>query len=341
MTSPIHRLAALLVAASCGCAVAQQTYLQPFTPAVNLADRQSGAYLGKAGYDIPAGNAPWSVYQWNNTSNLLPATFPAGAPWAIGNPNTRVKFYPTFGGYSNVYELAAANVPCASGTVDETSELDMFLSPDAMPQPQIGLGTLGQLKFQVGTNVTYSEPQNTCSYNASGYVASLILSTINPPAQTLFVQVDVGGTQPAPTGLSWCPDYETTKHPGAFCVDSSVTNYGGTYLYRYGNALNTLDLLPGLVQIIQSGHAKSGVPSEVLNNDPSNWYIVGVYFGLTNYGGTNVTTQWFEPELRASGGAFCNGTTKTQWICEAPVNPGAGWVNVGGGCYHRLSSVPC
>lgn len=310
-------------------------------------DDKNGAPLGKAGYSIPAGDNFWGLKQWGNPSSLMPATFPHGNSWQISNANSRLAFYPTSGGNSNVYELAAANVPCGAGPVTEANELDMFLQPKAMATPLIFLSEMGQLQLKIGTVALYSEVQNTCSYNASGYIAAVVLNTnpnpnSNPPIphQTIFIQIRIGGTLDSVPALGWCPDYEN-GYPGQFCVDDSVKNYGGNYIYRYGTAINNLDILPRIIAVIKAGHTKKASANfEALVTDPSKWFISGMYFGINNYGGTNVTTQWFNPELKSSGGAFCSSGTKTQYICETPVNP-TGWQSVGGGCYHRPTTISC
>jgi hypothetical protein len=116
-------------------------------------------------------------------------------------------------------------------------------------------------------------------------------------------------------------------------VDYVTNHYGGTYVYPGAVALNNLDILPRLLKIIQSGHP-------YLDSNPAHWYFTDAYFGAANWGGTITTSRWFSPVLKTNGGVFCAGTTKTQYVCEQPIHPN-GWINVGGGCYHRPTTVSC
>ena len=339
-------VATIATMVSLNSAIADQDYLYPLTSAIDVTDKSSPTSLGQAGYNFPPQNF-WTLRQWNNTSNLIPSTFPVGSSWEITNPNTRIKYYPLYNStYPDTYELATANVPCGSGPVTEQNELDMFIeAKDLSSIPISNLGSIGQLLLQVGTNVSYSgSGENGCSTNRTNYIISVVLNTTSPYGQqTLYVQINVGGSEPSGSGLAWCPDYEYITNPDyndKFCVDDFVSSYGGTYVQGYGNALNSLDILPRLTQIIKNGHAKPGLVN-VLNNDPSQWKVGAMYFGTSTFGNKVITTQWYDPKFKESGGAFCSGAQKTQFICEPPKNPSFGWTYVGDGCYHRPSGINC
>jgi len=326
-------------------------YIQPFQSYINIDDK-NGNHRGWAGYGHTGKTQNfWSLRQWGNPSNLMPAAFPEGQPWEIANGNSRIKYYPLLNGAPNVYELAAAHVPCpTSGTATEANELDLFLEPKDYTPTRVYLSNMGQLQLNIGINFPYSNRTYNCAYNSSGIVASLILLNTEYPYQVFFLQINLGGTDGLSNQIAWCPDYEGVvdashlnwNYVNLFCADDSVANYGNYSRLSAGSMRNfNLDVLPRIQQIIRNGHRKPLPFGTALNTNLKTWYLAGLYFGITNYGGTNIATQWWNPKIKASGGTFCAGTNRTQYICELPVAPNAGWVNVGGGCYHRISDVPC
>ena len=336
--------------------LSQYTYTQPFATSINIADSQSGQTLGSAGYSTnssASGNSNfWSLMQWGNIDNLIPVSSTSPGTWQITGPWSHLKFYPVLNNISNVYELATTNVPCSSaGTVTtESNEFDLLLQPTQLEIPTFYISDMGQLQLSIGLNFIYQNIQSACPVDHSGMAAALILTNAD---QTIFIQIDLGGTiSPATTQLSWCPDYEGSvpsdlvkpQYKNIFCVDDNIQNYGGTYMQAGSSGYITLDILPRLQQILQSGHTKPATPfGTSLYTNLNGWSITGYYFGVGNYGGTTVTTQWYSPEIRYSGGTSCNSgsSTRTQWICETPVSPAAGWVDAGGGCYYRASTVSC
>ena len=318
---------------------------------INIDDTY-GNHRGTAGYNVPAnGKIFWSLRQWGNIYSMLPATFQHSQPWAIAHRHTRIKFYPQLNGINNVYELAAAHVPCpSSGSTTEENELDLFLEPKDYRPVKIYLSDIGQLQMRIGASFPYSNASGSCRVNSTNMVASLVLQNDQTPAQTFFLQIDIGGTNAMGRNIVWCPDYEgaypdkvNESYRYLFCAGDTITNYGGGSRLSAGEKRTfNIDILPRLQAIILSGHTKPTRPfGTTLNKNLRGWYISGFYFGIINYGGTNVSTQWWEPQIRSSGGTFCSGSVKTQWICEPPVTPNAGWVPVGSGCYHRVSAVPC
>jgi len=323
---------------------ADHSYISDFSSSLDIADSQNGQVIGKAGYNIPSGTSPWKLNPWGNPSNLTPQTFPVNTSWSLNNAYSRVKYYPQLNGVSNVYELAASNIPCTSGSPGNPLEVDMFLTPN-ITLDSATLGSMGELNLGVDMGVTYSDLQHGCSNNFTIYTASLILSTANvTPAQVLYVQIELGGTNPAPSSPVWCPSYENISSPDVrnqFCVNYSVTAAGGQFISTYGSQSYNLDILPSLISLLQSNHAKPAPNSDVvLNNNPNNWVVGGVYIGTINYGTTNTASIWSRPKLDNNGGAFCSGATKTQFVCNN-VPAGQGWSNVGGSCYHRPSNVSC
>lgn len=61
---------------------------------------------------------------------------------------------------------------------------------------------------------------------------------------------------------------------------------------------------------------------------------------MVTLGKAITTTTWSDLELQSIEGAFCQGDTKVQYMCEAPVSSN-GWAAVGGGCYQKVSAIPC
>jgi hypothetical protein len=332
----------------------EYNYTQPFTTSINITDHQSGQVLGSAGYNASSStsgnNNFWSLMQWGNPANLMPASSSPGI-WEITNSWSTLKFYPELNNITNVYELTSNNVPCSSsGTTTEVNELDLFFQPTQFNPPKIYISDMGQLELSIGLNFISQNVQNTCSVNQSGMVASLILGNAD---QTIFIQIDLTGTSfPTTVQQSWCPDYEGTvpanlvnpQYKNQFCLDDNIINYGGSFMRVGDSKIITLDILPRLQQILQSGHTKPSVPfGTSLHSNLNGWYITGYYFGTANYGGTTVTTQWYSPQIRSSGTATCTkgASTRTQYICETPANPSARWVSTNDGCYQRASSAPC
>jgi hypothetical protein len=328
------------------------TYTQPFDASINIADKQSGQTLGSAGYNANASiNNFWSLVQWGNPENLMPISSSPGI-WQITNPWSYLRYYPELNNIANVYELTSRHVSCPStGTATtESNEFDLFFQPTQLNAPKIYLSDMGQLELSIGLNYIYQDIQNRCSANLTGMVAALTLANAD---QDIFVQIDLGGTTSLTTTQpNWCPDYEgiipsgsiKQQYKNLFCVDDNIINYGGSFMQVGDSKYIKLDILPRLQQLLQSGHTKPPTPfGTSLHNNLNGWYITGYYFGTVNYGGTVVITQWYSPQIRSSGGASCakGAATRTQYVCETPVDSSAGWASAGGGCYNRASSVPC
>jgi len=325
----------------------QQAYLQNFTSSININSGASGDYLGKAGYSIPSGSNFWTLQQWNNPTNLLPQAFSYGYPWELSNANSRIKFHPYLDGKVNVYELALANSPCnMAGYPSEADEIDLFLQPAAPFVSQKTTGEMGELNLKLYFSIKYQAVQHGCVFNTGSYIASLVLVTTQniQPQQVLFIQINLGGTRAPINTPSWCPDYENvtnTLYINRFCVDDSIQHYGGYYLSSIGSQSYNLDVLPRIIQILQSDHNKpSPYQNITLHNNPNHWIISDFYIGSTNYGQTITTTTWANPQLNARGGTFCSNAKKVQYICHA-TPAGNNWVNAGDGCYHRQTGIPC
>lgn len=332
-------IASLILSATCN---AQKTdYLEPLKPSVTVNDRKSGQPLGISGYNTYDASNFWGFNQWLNPTNMLPQTFSYGSTWEIGNNTSRLKFYPTLNGKTTVYEIAGAHLPCINAEEGNVPlEMDLLLQPRENFR-SAALGNMAQLKLAVNLQGVHSEIEPGCNYSQSGYLASLILESTS--GQTLFVQINFGGTHPPPFAI-WCPDFElaapNTLLENRFCLDDSVTTYGGSYIYGVGGGSYTLDILPRLLQIIQSNHKKSGSSQKLLDPNPNKWHIVNFYMGMVNHGKAVTTTQWSSPILQSIEGTFCSGSTKVQFICEAPVTTN-GWNAQTGGCYQKLSTIPC
>ena len=58
------------------------------------------------------------------------------------------------------------------------------------------------------------------------------------------------------------------------------------------------DLLPALLAVVASHHAKRGAPNRVLDSDPSHWRVTGLYHGQLIMGGAVPTSRWDAFSLR-------------------------------------------
>ncbi len=314
-------------------AIAQkQNLLQPLNSSININDGQTGQPIGQAGYNITQVYSFWGLNQWLNPVNLVPQIFPPNLPWELANSNSRLKFWPVKEGRANVYEIAINNLPCDNLVENTVLEVDMFIEPKNyfLSSP---LGEMAQLNLKLSTSGTYSEVSSGCTVNQFRHVASLIMhSTTN---QWLTVQINLGGSIPT-NGMEWCPNNDSTNP--IFCLDDSVTNHGGQFIGQIGHQEYNLDLLPRLIQIIQSNYRK---PTNIyLESDPNKWRIVGFYMGTVGHGKINVTSTWSDIKFESTNGTFCNDSKKTQFICETPISHN-NWVNVGGGCFHRPTNIIC
>ncbi len=310
----------------------KQNLLQPLNPSININNGQTGQHLGQAGYNISSGYNFWSLNQWLNPSNLTPQTFPPGLPWELANTTSRLKFWPFKNGVANVYEIALNNLPCVNPIENNPLEVDMFLEPrDHLSS--FPLGEMAQLNLTLNIEGTYAVISSGCTVNQFGHTASIMMHSTTD--QWLTVQINLAAST-VPQGMEWCPNNNSTSN--IFCVDDSVANYGGTFLGQIGTQKYNLDILPRLIQIIQSEYQKpTGIK---LESNPNNWRIAGFYMGTVGYGKVNVTSTWSEIKLESTNGTFCSGNTKTQFICETPISQ-SGWINVGSGCYHRPTNTPC
>lgn len=319
----------------------EHTFFSGFSPNVQVIGRNN-QYLGPSGYHVQNNVKPfWAITQWGNSSDLQPNTYSSPRIWEIANSNTRVKFFPSLNGKSNVYELAAANIPCGQNSSTAANELDLFIEPKQMAAPSnLSLVDMGQLIFKLDMNVVYSHKYNKCNHNLQSDVASFVFNRNSYPYQTLFVQFQMNGLQGSSESLNWCPDYEKRiGNYNQFCLDTSINKVGGRYFQGLGESVTNVDILPGIIDIITSNHAKAEDSNQKINGNLKNWYLSGVYLGKVNYGGVNTTTRISNPYLRAEGGTFCAGNKRVQYICSPPI--GDGWGAAGGGCYHRGTDIGC
>lgn len=313
--------------------------LPSVTSSVTLWD-SAGHNPGTAGF---TNSSPqWYAFQWGNPTSLAPQTFSPTSSWQINNQYSRIEYYSSLNGHSNVYELASANVPCKPD--QSAKEQDLFLQTPAgtnlnTPLMAVPLTSIGQLFLTAGLTVAYDTKSQLCSdNNVSTHIVSVILKTNTQPQQTLYVQIDLASTDPILSTIRWCDSYENS-YDSQFCLDDSVVNYGGSVVGTYVDYKNSIDILPRLLYLIQTGHSKRGT-AVALVTDPSQWILQTLYFGMVNFGGEIATTQWYDLSLKSlGGGTFCNGGSKTQWVCETPLD--SGWTWVGGSCYQRVTSLSC
>lgn len=345
-------LAECLVVSSAALATPTQ-WLLPLTGAVTRYDA-SGHNAAKAGFTNATAN--WDFFQWQNPVSLPAQQFSPGTTWNTANSWSRIQYYSSLGAHTNVYEFGSANIPCATGGLSQDAEQDLFLQTKS-GTVSVSMSSVGQLLLTVGLSVPYATYANTCAHNFSGYIAAWVLTSTT--GQTLYMQTTLGGVNNSSGGLSWCPDFEQHNDPqddashgtafsGAYCLDMPIQSLGGTWVNTYQDVQNSVDIFPKTLQIIRSGHQKTCVAtgacaplaSATIDSDPSHWTVRGIYFGQASYGGEIATTRWYNLGLLSrNGGSFCASGSIVQWSCDG--NPGSGWVNVGGGCYHRASQVPC
>jgi len=330
-----------------GASYAGTELLQPIGPSVFILDPSyplSSTYNGAAGY--VTGAPGWVVPQWNIPQSLIAASG-SSSGWSIANQYARVQYYPQIDGGQNVYELAQAqdNVSRPCGT-----ERDLFLQATygGIPGTSIGytksdpLSQLGSLHVGVGLSVPWDQNNFRCPLNYGQFVHSLILKSTT--GQQIFYQINLGRSQDPGqlTNVQWCPDYEIGSNAGTqdYCLDDDVRNFGGIWVAPYTNVLNSIDVLPRILQILKAGHSKpNGI---ALDQDPSHWTTDQVYVGDIVQGDYVSTTRWYGLSLKNfPGGTFCSGTNNVQWVCFQGQPDGDRWVDVGGGCYHRNSNLPC
>jgi len=180
----------------------------------------------------------------------------------------------------------------------------------------------------------------------SHYVYALILSSTS--GQTLFYQFSLGQSDiwAQKPIVAWCPAYEERNdgydYQNRFCLDDDIRNVGGTWVTTGSNVNNDVEVLPRILEVLASHHTKRDHPTVMLDPDPAHWQITTIYAGLILQGGAIATSHWYN--LQAStmpGGQFCNGSNTIQWSCGAGQPEGAGWMNIGNGCYHRNSGKSC
>lgn len=311
-------------------ALADQVYTTPFDGKLIFRKQVSEtgnpwAVQGAGGFSPLTGNIGWQFSQGKNYNPLEPQSFdPNSGSWVIANANTRLAFLRSFQGKQNVYEIAFGNNGCREPEPD--SEVDLFLDPVGTPMNNGNLSEVGELRLDVGYIATQSIKQSGCSVNRSTAVASLYINDV-ATHKTLALQIALGGTDDKSN--SYFP-FVWGGNPG---IDDYISNFGGNYVKGVGQATNTVDLLPRIVSLIQSGAAGG-------STDPRNWYLAGFNAGLINFGKVNVSTNWHGLQFAAKGGAFCSGATRTQFICSPPASS-SGWGAPSNGCYHRATSIPC
>lgn len=237
-----------------------------------------------------------------------------------------MKFYPSLNGRNNIYELAAAHLPCIN--VKEGGaplEFDIFLEP-TQTFSSAPLGQMAQLKLAANMNGVYATIEQGCPISLSEYTSALILESTT--GQTLYVQIAIGETNPSSMEI-WCDDFENAERGSnldqRFCVDDVVTMHGENYIYWTGGDNYVLDILSRLLQLIQSNHKKPNQPAKLatsttpakpeknrykLESNPNNWRITKFYAGMVTLGKSITTTTWSDLELQSIEGDFCQGDKK-------------------------------
>ena len=315
---------------SANIAMADQNFTTPFDGRLLLEKQVSNnpanpwATQGVAGYLPSTTPVLWRFRQGSNYTALDPQTFSASNnSWSISNSNSRLGFWKSFQGYSNVYEIAFANNTCREPEWD--AEVDLFLDPIGTAITSSNLADMGELRLKLGYINTQSLTTAGCSVTRSTAITSLYINDTST-GKTLSLQIHIGGTDSASS--TYYP-FTWGGNPG---IDDFINNYGGTYIKDVGQATNVVDLLPRVLHLIQTGAAGG-------STDPRNWHLSGYNIGVIAFGKVNVSTNWHSIEFGSKGGTFCSGTTRTQYVCSPPTS--SGWSNAGGGCYHRSTTINC
>ena len=247
----------------------------------------------------------WYFAQWGIPLDLpIKRRSSPGADWRVGNLYAHVGWRAS----TRVYELtqngAAAELPCG---VEE----DLFLAPSTPGdypgharglQPSGPLSRLAALVASLGLEIVEERIEARCaeSPNYVAYTLGVILSdAAAPEPQTLFYQLMFRDSRGTRIVRRWCPGYEDADTP-VFCIDDGLADVYGVPapVVGAGRRVYALDLLPALLAVIASGHAKQGAPDRVLDPDPSHWRVTGLYQGQLLMGGAVAGSRWDGFSLR-------------------------------------------
>jgi hypothetical protein len=255
-------------------------------------------FIGVDG-DASVRSPTWYFAQWGIPRDL-PAGVrtPAGADWQVANPYARVAWLAQPRSYELAQDGDSAALACG---VEE----DLFLAPTTpgdYPGHAVGLrasrplSRLDALVASLGLDIVAERIDARCatSPNYAAYTLGLILSDAAvPEPQTLFYQLMFRDSRGTPIDKRWCSGYEDADTP-VFCIDDGLATVSGLPppIVGGGRRAYGLDLLPALLDVIATHHAKRGAPDRVLDDDPSHWRVTGLYHGQIVMGGGVPTSRW-------------------------------------------------
>jgi hypothetical protein len=247
----------------------------------------------------------WYFAQWGIPLDLpVKVRTPPGADWRIQNPYAHVGWRASARSYELAQDGTVADLPCG---VEE----DLFLAattPGDYPgharglKPSGPMSRLHALVATLGLEIVSERIEARCmsSPNYAAYALGVILTDVGEPEpQTLFYQLMFRDSREAAIVRRWCAGYEDADTP-VFCIDDGLASVYGLPAPIVGGArrVHTLDLLPALLAVIGSHHAKRGAPHRVLDADASHWRVTGLYVGQLLMGGAAPTSRWDAFSLR-------------------------------------------
>jgi len=247
----------------------------------------------------------WYFAQWGIPLDL-PANVrsPRGADWRVENPYAHVGWQAGERSYELAQDGNVAGLPCG---VEE----DLFLAPTTPGDypghatgmlPSRPLSRLDALVATLGLEIVDERLDMRCteSPNYAAYTLAVILTDVSVPVpQTLFYQLMFRDSRGTAIVRRWCAGYEDADTP-VFCIDDGLASVYGLPppVVGGGRRVFTLDLLPALLAVVASHHAKRGASHRVLDADPSHWRVTGLYHGQLIMGGAVPTSRWDTVSLR-------------------------------------------
>jgi len=248
----------------------------------------------------------WYFAQWGIPLDLpVGVRTPPGEDWRVENAYAHVVWQSS----ARAYELAqdGADAALACGV-----EEDLFLAPTtpgdypghaAVLETSSPLSRLAELVASLGLEIVDERIEARCTTapNYAAYTLGMILTDADaaPEPQTLFYQLMFRDSRGARIARRWCTGYEDADTP-VFCIDDGLANVYGLPGPVVGGGRRTyaFDLLPALLAVIATHHAKRGASNRVLDDDPSHWRVTGLYLGQLLMGGAAPTSRWDSFSLR-------------------------------------------
>jgi hypothetical protein len=274
----------------------------------NFAIRAPGSPAGSRPPDFYAASGPdpgWQILQWDIPAGRLSPfrTKREGAREVLTatSPEATVRLVRGPGRESITLTQDGAVLPCLTAR-GEPRESDLLFGPkdrsvpgpNALTTDPVPLASIRSLVL--GTTVTFrinstSRPKG-CSVNQNMTAAAVVLNDrVTRPPQTFFYQLALAPScgpdsvprwQPCDTGGHAAWFYSSRKPFGA---DDYLPNLGEPFLKNGERRALTVDMLPRIMRLIESG-------PEPMDHDPRHWEIDNFYAGQAIWGDLRLSTTW-------------------------------------------------